>query len=119
MEVRAETGVFIGLGGGLNSEYLPCVGDAYQDKHTTGVGSFLGVGTQRIDQTHTMNDRRLGIRNTAIAHSGYKINRDAFIPLATPPYYRLTTSKFGAAAVANGYVSSAGAPIPPMTGTQP
>lgn len=118
IEVKAETGSLVGLGGGLNSSYLGCIG-TYTDTHSTGTASLTGPGTQNIDQTHTMKDRRLGITDMPIRRSGFKIDRTVFAPATPPPPFKLTTSKYGAGATANGHTAAAGTPTAPMTGTQP
>ncbi|WP_146171986.1 choice-of-anchor X domain-containing protein [Pseudoduganella armeniaca] len=118
IEVKAETGALVGLGGGLNSSYLGCIGN-YTDTHSTGTAWLTGAGTQKIDQTHTLKDRRLGITDIPIRRSGFKIDRTVFAPAAPPPPFRLTTSKYGAGATANGHTAQAGTPAAPMTGTQP
>lgn len=107
IQVQAETGSLVGLGGGLNSGYLTCVG-SFSDTHSTGAAHVTGIGTQTLGQAHIFKDLRLGVTNIPIDHSGYSIGR--VITQDPPPAgtLHLTTSKTGAAETANGFTSSAG-----------
>jgi hypothetical protein len=116
IQVHSETGSLIGLGGGLNSSYLPAVG-AYADTHSTGASWLTGPGVQVIGQTHTLRDRRMGVVDIAIPQSGYSITRTV---AATGGVFRMTTTKAPAAATANGFSAAAGLSTGgAMTGTQP
>lgn len=117
IQVTNETGSLVGLGGGLNSSYLGCVG-TFSDTHSTGSARVTAVGTQSIDQTHIFKDLRLGVTDIPINHSGYRINRAIFEAPPGSGTFHLTTSKTGAAANANGFASSAGNGGP-MSVTQP
>jgi len=118
IQVISETGSLVGLGGGLNSGYLTCVG-TFTDSHGTSTAFLTGPGTQSITQTHIFKDARLGVTNIPIDHSGYSIARTVFENPPGSGTFHLTTSKVGAAVTANGYASSAGTPAAPMTVTQP
>jgi len=119
IQVDSETGSLIGLGGGLNSSYLPAVG-TYTDTHSTGAGWITGPGVQGISQTHTLRDRRMGVVDIPIPNSGYSITRTVFESPAGSGTFRMRTTKAPAAATANGHSAAAGlATGGAMTGIQP
>jgi len=115
IDVANETGVFIGLGGGMNSSYLPATLTGLVDSHGTPVSNITGTGTQRIDQTHMFLDRRTGVIDIPVTNSGYIINRNAVQGTGIVTF---TTSKGGAAVTANGVPSAAGQPTTPISRTQ-
>jgi PKD domain/Glucodextranase, domain B/IPT/TIG domain len=110
VQVDSETGSLVGLGGGLNSGYLPMPlsGTICCDTHGTPPANVTGPGTQQLSQTHTFKDARTGVTDIPIKNSGYHINR-TITQDPTTGVLSITTAKTGASTSANGFASGAGA----------
>jgi hypothetical protein len=117
--LHGESGLLIGLGGGMNSGYLRATSFS-RDGHGTGVSDIdalykinrVQTGHQIVYQTNAFLDFRMGVINIPMPNSGFAITRD--VSVKNGKFY-LTTTKYGLAVTANGIASGAGSII----GTSP
>lgn len=110
IENRVLTGSFAGPVININSGYLPCTGAGIVDTHAiTNPWPTPGAGTVIQEQTFTFRDRRMGVNDVPVLHSGFRIVHE----LALRTGGRIhSVSKRAFDTTANGFPAQSGTVLP-------